>query len=431
MGAVIAAFVLAGIATGRRDGPLPAGLPRLGTPGAPTTSRAELARTVQTMEERLRGNPRDAAAAVSLADALLRQTRVTGNAGLARRAEAALRSVLEAGDYDVRRMLATVLLSQHRFREAIAAAAMAQAERPDDAWNDAVVGDAHLELGEYDEAFAAFDRMMARRPSAAAYARASYARELRGDLDGAMTLMQMAANATSPQDPESQAWHAAQLGHLAAQLGRLRDARRYFQQADFFFPGHPFAVEGLSRVAAAEGDHAGALAIARRQFDVAPSADLAAIIGDVFMALGKPGEAEKYYAVAESIWQYDTPDPAGLARFLADRNRRIPEALTLARQASAERHDIFTEDALAWASYKAGRIEEALASSQRALRTGTQDRHLVTHAAAIQEAAGDLSAARRLADLALAGNERFDLLGAAEAQAVLRKLGPPATARRQ
>ncbi len=117
---------------------------------------------------------------------------------------------------------------------------------PDDEWNDGVIGDAHLELGEYDEAFAAFDRMMARRLSAAAYARVSYARELQGDLDGAILLMTMAREATSPHDPEAQAWHDAQLGYLYIEQGRLREARRSFERAAFVFPEHPFAVEGLA-----------------------------------------------------------------------------------------------------------------------------------------------------------------------------------------
>ena len=61
--------------------------------------------------------------------------------------------------------------------------------------------------------------MMQLRPSAAAYARAAYARELQGDLDGALRLMQMAADATSPHDPESQAWHYAQVGDLLSSDG--------------------------------------------------------------------------------------------------------------------------------------------------------------------------------------------------------------------
>ncbi len=202
------------------------------------------------MTRRLKADPADASAAVSLSDALLRQSRVVNDPALAVVAERALRRVLahDSSDYGARRMLATVLLSEHRFGEAIVEAIKAKTIRPDDAWNDGVIGDAHLELGEYDEAFAAFDRMMTVRPSAAAYARVSYARELQGDRDAALALMKMSLEATSAQDQESQAWHEAQLGHLAFEAGALADARRHFDRAEFLFPQYPMAAEGLVRV---------------------------------------------------------------------------------------------------------------------------------------------------------------------------------------
>lgn len=229
--------------------------PALGTAGARSTSRSDLERVVAEGKEQLRRDPENAQAAVLLADALLRQTRVKNDPALAGLAEQALRQVLgaDSDSYEARRMLATVLLSQHRFREAISEATRASILRPGDEWNDGIVGDAHLELAEYDEAFEAFDRMMARRPSAAAYARVSYARELQGDLDAAIQLMSMAREATSPQDPEAQAWHDTQLGHLYIERGRLADARRHFERAAFVFPEHPFAVEGLARVRIEEG----------------------------------------------------------------------------------------------------------------------------------------------------------------------------------
>src|SRR5262245_60491846 len=94
----------------------PVAIPMLGAPGAPATSRDGLSNTITQMEARLASKPDDATAAVTLADALLRQTRVTGNAGLAIRAERALTRVLAADPdhYYARRMLAAVLLSQHR-----------------------------------------------------------------------------------------------------------------------------------------------------------------------------------------------------------------------------------------------------------------------------------------------------------------------------
>ena len=65
-----------------------------------------------------------------------------------------------AGHYDLLRLLATVYLSQHRSREALETGQLARNMRPDDAWTYGVIGDASIELGEYDPAFAAFDTMM-------------------------------------------------------------------------------------------------------------------------------------------------------------------------------------------------------------------------------------------------------------------------------
>ena len=202
------------------------------------------------MSARVAKNPSDERSAFSLADALLRETRVTGNAGLAVQAETVLLTLLKAhpDSYNARQMLGAVYLSQHRFRDAIQAALRCQQARPTDAWVYGVLGDAHLELGEYDEAFAAFDRMASRRPDAASYSRASYARELQGDLSAAMTDMRMATDATKRAGSrKSLAWHYAQMGHLFFEMGRLDEAAREYAHADYVFPGHPFAGVKASR----------------------------------------------------------------------------------------------------------------------------------------------------------------------------------------
>ena len=54
--------------------------------------------------------------------------------------------------------------------------------QPADAWNDGVIGDAHLELGEYDAAFEPSIAMMRSVRPPRRTGRAAYARELQGDL---------------------------------------------------------------------------------------------------------------------------------------------------------------------------------------------------------------------------------------------------------
>jgi tetratricopeptide (TPR) repeat protein len=335
-------------------------------------------------------------------------------------AESALRTAIaDAPSYEAQRMLGAVLASQHRFREAIAAAEQARAIEPSDTWNDGVIGDAHLELGDYEAAFAAFDAMMRKRPSAAAYGRASYARELQGDLDGAVRLMQMALDATSAHDPESQAWHHAQLGDLHYQRGHLAAAEREYRHAAFTFVDHPLALAGLARVDAARGDLAAALAGYATLMASAATPEYAARMGEIEQALGRPVEAARHFALAEQGWRTDMPEPAQLARLMARDPRRAGEALAIAEQAAASRQDVFTMDAVAWAALRAGRLGRAVEASRLALRTGTRDRAILYHAAAIAAAAGDRERARSLATRALAGHPTFDVVLAPEAQALL------------
>jgi tetratricopeptide (TPR) repeat protein len=395
----------------------------IGAPGGPSTSRAELERTVASLEARIAREGATPLLAPRLADVLMRQARVASNPGLAVRAEDVLRQALDQDPthYESTRMLATVLLSQHRFREAIAIAERASRMSPRDGWNFGVIGDAHLELGEYDEAFGAFDRMMRLRPSAAVYGRAAYARELQGDLEGARRLMQMAADATGPDDPESQAWHYAQVGDLYFQMGRLGDAEREYARADFTFAGHPFAVAGLARVEAARGNLAAALDRYRAAMASQPTPETAARIGELETRLGRTDAASRAFALAENGWRYDTPEPTHLARLLAARGRAA-DALAAAERAAAARRDIFTMDALAWASFEAGRLGAAQQAATAALRTGTRDRAILYHAAAIADAAGDRVRARDLAARAIDGHPEFDPLLGPAAKALLARL---------
>jgi len=352
------------------------------------TSRESLARRIGELRARLAEHPLDVGVAIMLGDALLRQARTTGNAGLAIEAEQALQRALdgEVANYDANRVLAAVYLSQHRFREAIALAERNRDARPGDPINDGVIGDGHLELGEYEQAFDAFDRMVATRPSAAAYARVAYARELQGNLPGAVEAMKLATDATAADDVESLAWHHSQVGDLYLRLGRLREAEAEYTAASQAFPGHPFAVIGYARVLDARGDHTGAVTLLQNLQRTAPTPDLAARLGDLYKRLGRDADAEREYALAEAGWRVDAPEPKNLARFLAEHDRHVDEAVAIAEKAAADRHDIFTHDALAWAYFKAGRTEAARRAIEQALRTGTRDADILAHAAAIRGA---------------------------------------------
>ena len=98
------------------------------------TSRGELTRTVEQMTARIAERPKDGAAVILLADALIRLQRVNNDGRAVITAEEHLRAFLKGNPdhYEAQRMLAAVLLSQHRFGEAIAQANRVSAMDPRD-----------------------------------------------------------------------------------------------------------------------------------------------------------------------------------------------------------------------------------------------------------------------------------------------------------
>ena len=382
----------------------------------PGTSRHQLAATAKEMTARLAARPDDSVAVIHLSTALLRLQRVNNDGRAVITAEEHLRRFLDRkpGHYDGRRMLAAVLLSQHRHGDAIAEANRARAEEPNDAWNYGVIGDGYMELGDYPRAFEAFDRMGQILPGPAAYARTAYGLEINGDLDGALEYMRRAAEGTTSNDPESQAWHFTQVGDLLLQKGRVVEARIEYERAMATFPNHPMAVWGLARIKIIDGDLSRARLMLQSELAKTPTPDLAIAIGDLSDEMGDSQAAESYFGIAEQIaraaWSTGAREPQTLAAFFAGHDRNIPEAVTLAEAAARSRRDIFTMDTLALAYWKAGRLDQARRASGEALRTGTRDAKLLWHAAEIRAAAGEREAALSLLDKIPAPHAIADVL---------------------
>jgi tetratricopeptide (TPR) repeat protein len=141
------------------------------------------------------------------------------------------------------------------------------------------------------------------------------------------------------------------------------------------------------------------------------------LLADAKEAAGDAKGAEE--ARAKVVKTGRQTDPRTLAQFYATKGIEAAEALKLAEEELKVRGDIYTQDALAWALYRAGKLKEAREASDKATAIGTKDARLLYHAGAIRIGLGDKAAGEKLVREALKMNPKFDLTGAAEAEKLL------------
>jgi hypothetical protein len=88
-----------------------------------------------------------------------------------------------------------------------------------------------------------------------------------------------------------------------------------------------------------------------------PLPDYQWTLADALRTAGKADEAATVEALFDSRGARE--DPRTFALYLATRGQRAEESLRLAREELAQRQDVFTYDALAWACFAVGRVQEA------------------------------------------------------------------------
>jgi len=321
--------------------------------------------------------------------------------------------------------MGAVALSRHQFLEALEWAERAHRIDPNSAHNFGALGDAYLELGRYPEAWAMFQHMVELRPDLSSYARISYARELTGDIPGAIEAMERALAAGGP-NAENTNWTRVQLGNLYFNVGDVSSAEFHYRKALALFPGYVHAQAGLARVAAAKGRLEEAVVLYQEVVERFPLPEYTIALGDLEVAAGHPDRAAKRYAlvrVQQQLYQANGVNTdLEIALFDADHNKSLDEALARARQEYQRRPSIGTADVLAWTFYKTGKYDEALRYSEEARRLGTKDALMLFHAGMIHHALGHLEEARDLLDQALTLNPHFSWLYKEQAAQTLMAL---------
>ncbi|HVM17526.1 MAG TPA: tetratricopeptide repeat protein [Gaiellaceae bacterium] len=348
----------------------------------------------------LEGRAADTTSLTLLGLAYQQRARETGDPDFYGPAERALERALrlDPDHAPAVRALASLAATRHRFDEALALARRARRLEPHNAAAYGIIGDASLELGRYDEAFAAFERQMELKPTVSAYARVSYARELLGDLPGAIAAMEFAVDAAA-STREPAAWSRVQLGNLHVSAQRFDRATQLYHEALGLVPEYAPANAALAALAVARGDGDRAATLYRRALAVAPDPGAAAALGDLLAAAGDGDGAQRAWERAEELEaafaRNGGRNQLETALFDLDHDRNLADALARAREGYRLRPSIEGAHVLARALYKNGRCAEALRYSREALRLGTPDVGALFDLARIQRCLGKHAAAER------------------------------------
>jgi tetratricopeptide (TPR) repeat protein len=331
--------------------------------------------------------PARAQSHVELAAAFARRARETGRVeDYAQAAQAVQRALaLDPDAVEARKTEIWILLGQHRFAEALAKAEALNARVPDDPTVYGLLADAYAELGRYDDAEKAVQWMLDLRPgTVAALTRAAYLRELFGDLDGAVELMETAHDRTPPTETEERAWILVQLAHLRRTQGKLALAEELAEQALRAFPTYHYALGELAAVRSAQGRHDEAVVLLRRRLAVSPHPEHLFALGVELTRAGRKREAGSAFAEFTQAARAESAaaDNANreLILYLVDYARRPAEALEIARREITRRRDINTLDTYAWALSANGLHRQAKTVIDEALAVGTKDSAILEHA---------------------------------------------------
>jgi tetratricopeptide (TPR) repeat protein len=380
-----------------------------------TAEWAMIQNNASVLTKNLRSNPSDKKSLLALIALYLQEARNTGNFSYYN--EAALNCIdrvleIDATNFEALSFKATILLSQHRFEQALEMAENLQKQYPLNAYVYGLLVDAFVELGRYKDAVAAAEKMISIRPDIRSYARISYLREIHGDLDGAITAMKLAVDAGVPGD-ENTEWCRVKLGHLYEQLGKPGDANFHYSIANENRQPYPYALAGMARMAAYNRDYKTALHLYLRADSLVSDHGFKEGIAEMHSMLGQEEMAGK---IAQSILDYmksfagnsDTSSGQNEDHEMAHALMGVGnyrQALEYALKEYKRRPaNIEVNETVALVYYQQGLYQQAIPYMEKAMSTGCRNPALLCHAGLLLVKSGNKEKGKQLIREALQNN---------------------------
>lgn len=371
----------------QKEKKIPALLERQG-PISTTSEWINTKKAIEGLQTQIRLDPKNHKAKWMLALAYMQEARITGEHPYYYPAALdLLEEVLDDTDekddlhYQATMAKASVMLSLHHFKEALEIGEEAAKKNPNHAELFGVLCDANVELGHYDKAIEAADKMVALKPDLRSYSRVSYLREIYGDLEGAIDAMKLAVSAGFP-GLEQTAWTRVTLGKLYEKKGDLANAKLQYEIALEETHHYAFAVAGLARIEAYNKHYKEAITLYEKAADIIPEFSFTEEMAGVYLSMG---QKEKGLELAKSVVpMLQEDEEAGhfvdlemanlYVKMLNDNER----ALEYAQKEYKKRPDnLDVNKCLALIYYKMGDLEKAADYLKVANKTNRKDPDLL------------------------------------------------------
>lgn len=383
--------------------------------GTDTALRSPIDQKITFLEKQLVDNSKDLKLYFAAASVYLQKVRETADTALYANVDDLMVKAenLDANSSEVFAFKAQVAMGRHNFSQGLKLGQRSLELSPGNARYHGIVADAQIELGMYDEAVESLQKMVDIKPDFASYSRIAYARELHGDIEGAIESMQQATEAGATY-PENVAWAHVELGKLYFALNNLAEAESNFNAALEKLPDYSPAWRAKGRIALAKGDSQQAFSYFQRAVDKLPIDANLIDLADMYFRLGNVEKAKQLYEVVKIVYKQAEKNGVDvnleLALFLADHDLDLDQAVIKARAGYEKRPSINSADALAWSLYKNGSYEEAKKYSIKSLELGTRDANRLFHAGMIFGAAGEKAKAKEYLQQVADLNPNFSII---------------------
>ena len=257
----------------------------------------------------------------------------------------------------------------------------------------ALKADLDLQEGRYENARKGYEEVIQDDPTWDNLVRLAYLKAEMGDIPGAERLYIKAEDEITAKEMRSYAWVELQRGLLAFAHGYYESTWAHYRRANEAYSGYWLIDKHIAELLGAQGKLDAAVALYEEVIASIPKPEIQQALGDLYVALGKPDQAELWYekalvAYLGSVRRGDVHYIHHLAHFYADVRENGAEAVRWARKDLELRRNSWTQAALAWALYRNGQFAKALDAMHEALAPGVKSAKLFYRAGIIYLAAG-------------------------------------------